>query len=128
MRQKKIHKLGDIDVEQRTAICAQCGQVDIGPYKHKGCVRWRCRNGAAANNLHSYYKNKPAKKETCERCGFVPEHACQLEIHHIDGDRKNNAVNNLQTLCSNCHQYVTHLDRTERKLKCWKKLGAPRRS
>jgi 5-methylcytosine-specific restriction endonuclease McrA len=26
-----------------------------------------------------------------------------LELHHIDGDSKNNKVNNLQLLCPNCH-------------------------
>lgn len=41
----------------------------------------------------------------CEMCGqekwfgeIIP-----LEIHHIDGDRLNNVLDNLQLLCPNCH-------------------------
>lgn len=41
----------------------------------------------------------------CDRCknthwqnALIP-----LEVHHIDGDRKNNALENLQLLCPNCH-------------------------
>ena len=43
-------------------------------------------------------------KERCERCGFTPEHICQLDVHHKDGDHNNNDVTNLQTLCANCHR------------------------
>lgn len=40
----------------------------------------------------------------CERCGFVPEHTCQLDVHHIDRNHSNDAPSNLQTLCANCHR------------------------
>ena len=42
-------------------------------------------------------------KDSCERCGFAPEHESQLEIHHIDRDRLKNDPSNLKTLCANCH-------------------------
>ena len=29
-----------------------------------------------------------------------------LELHHIDGDKSNNNLNNLQLLCPNCHSYT----------------------
>ena len=51
------------------------------------------------------------KKSSCEYCGFIPIHSCQLAVDHIDGNRKNNSISNLQTLCSNCHLLKTHLDR-----------------
>ena len=50
-------------------------------------------------------------KDRCERCGFVPEAYCQLTIHHLDKNHKNNDPLNLQTLCHNCHNLVHHLDR-----------------
>ncbi|WP_291321663.1 HNH endonuclease signature motif containing protein [Desulfonatronospira sp.] len=38
----------------------------------------------------------------CAHCGFgVP---AVLEVAHIDGDRTNNAVDNLVILCPNCHK------------------------
>ena len=38
----------------------------------------------------------------CAHCGFgVPE---VLEVAHLDGNRSNNAVENLAILCPNCHK------------------------
>ena len=43
----------------------------------------------------------------CEKCGWneINEYSglVPLEIHHIDGDFKNNREENLQVLCPNCH-------------------------
>lgn len=43
----------------------------------------------------------------CSACGFEPEHPCQLDVDHIDGDNKNNTADNLQVLCANCHRLKT---------------------
>lgn len=56
------------------------------------------------------YKNRPYlnhRKLTCEICGFVPEHPCQLDVDHIDGNHYNNSNDNLQTLCACCHRLKT---------------------
>ena len=45
------------------------------------------------------------KKEECEMC-LLKEWMGQkivLELHHIDGNRFNNDLLNLQILCPNCH-------------------------
>ena len=42
-------------------------------------------------------------KEKCKRCGFIPEHTCQLDYHHIDGDHFNDVKDNIEVLCANCH-------------------------
>lgn len=49
------------------------------------------------------------KKDKCGFCGFVPVNQCQLDVDHIDGNHKNNSVENLQTLCANCHRLKTFL-------------------
>jgi hypothetical protein len=41
-------------------------------------------------------------------CGFIPKFMCQLDVDHIDGNRENNDVINLQTLCANCHRLKTY--------------------
>lgn len=54
------------------------------------------------NNLIKY----GLKKNECEICGQIPIHyhkPLMLQCHHIDGNRKNNAYDNLQILCPNCH-------------------------
>lgn len=54
---------------------------------------------------------KSYKKDSCEKCGFVPEHSCQLDVDHIDCDHSNNSPDNLQTLCANCHRLKTRNER-----------------
>ena len=49
------------------------------------------------------------KKHLCEFCGFKPVHSCQLDVDHIDGNRRNNSIENLQTLCANCHRLKTYM-------------------
>jgi 5-methylcytosine-specific restriction endonuclease McrA len=50
-------------------------------------------------------------KSFCESCGFVPQHMCQLDVDHIDGNNSNNDLTNLQTLCANCHRLKTFLNK-----------------
>lgn len=59
-------------------------------------------------------RNSPYRvhlKDKCEKCGFIPEHICQLDVDHIDGDRSNSELSNLQTLCANCHRLKTYLNK-----------------
>lgn len=45
------------------------------------------------------------KAEKCEKCENTEwlGKKIPLQLHHIDGDRKNNKLENLQLLCPNCH-------------------------
>lgn len=43
----------------------------------------------------------------CNRCGY-DEHIGVLQVHHIDHDRTNNELFNLEILCPTCHQ-VEHV-------------------
>ena len=45
------------------------------------------------------------KRRTCEICGVTVK---GLHVHHIDGNRENNALNNLQILCVTCHHNEMH--------------------
>jgi 5-methylcytosine-specific restriction endonuclease McrA len=47
------------------------------------------------------------KKDYCEACGFKAVHRVQLDVDHIDGNHMNNDIDNLQTLCANCHRLKT---------------------
>ena len=37
---------------------------------------------------------------TCRSCGRM---GARWEVHHLDGDRRNNDLANLATLCRGCH-------------------------
>lgn len=50
-------------------------------------------------------------KSFCEECGFIPKHMCQLDVDHIDGNHQNNNIDNLQTLCANCHRLKTYFNK-----------------
>lgn len=45
------------------------------------------------------------KEYRCEKCGLNEwlGQPIALEVHHIDGDRTNNTIENFQLLCPNCH-------------------------
>jgi hypothetical protein len=45
------------------------------------------------------------KEERCEICGLDMwlDQKITLELHHVDGNRYNNKLDNLQILCPNCH-------------------------
>ena len=45
------------------------------------------------------------KEERCESCKLTEwmGQKIPLELHHVDGDRFNNELVNLQVLCPNCH-------------------------
>lgn len=50
------------------------------------------------------YRDRAIKEhgEACQACGRTQ----YVEVHHIDGDRSNNTVENLIPLCTACHRTV----------------------
>ena len=65
---------------------------------HKYCVD--CAKGAY-NSKYGYLLHK---KDKCEKCGFVPEDKCQLDVIYKDDNKKNKDKRNLKTLCANCNR------------------------
>ena len=72
------------------------------------CCR-KCWKNYIKSNGVSYYRK--FKKDICEECGFIPENKCQLDVHHNDGDNKNNNECNLITVCANCHRLIHYKTR-----------------
>lgn len=98
------HKLLLKNPDRRFGICAVCGPTRL---KKKQRGYWSCRTKSNNNRV----KLVQHKKLYCEACGFVAIHRSQLDIDHIDGDHNNNSLNNLQTLCANCHRLKTQTNR-----------------
>ena len=50
----------------------------------------------------NHFKSRKYIKASCGACGFKSK----LHAHHIDGDYTNNVKENIQTLCTFCHNYL----------------------
>lgn len=97
-------------------LCSKC-KISLakpnGISKH-GFTKWHkyCSSCAKAayNIRHGYLLYK---KNKCEKCGFIPEDKCQLDVIYKDNNTKNKDKTNLKTLCANC----SRLYRKKLKLK-----------
>lgn len=110
------HRITDVDEVAGVGTCSTCGRVGVRRSKRSsGVYGWRCRvafNQHRPTNRNSGQRRRSKARrylrDHCERCGFVPEHRCQLDVHHRDGDSRNEDPRNFQTLCANCHRLFTH--------------------
>lgn len=75
------------------------------------------------------------KERKCEKCGLTSwmNEQIPLELHHIDGDKRNNSLDNLQILCPNCHSLTDNfrgrgIDRPQYKISDEQFVGVLRRS
>lgn len=59
------------------------------------------------------------KQKKCEECGWAkttPDGYLPLELDHINGDHRDNRIENLRVLCPNCHSLKpTHRGRNRKK-------------
>jgi len=64
------------------------------------------------------------KKHICEECGLEiwNDEPIPIELHHINGDRWNNLLENLLILCPNCHAQASNNSGTKNKKKKEDKL------
>ena len=87
-------------------------------YYQEYIKRWKNgeENGLKGEySISKYIKHYLFEKHNCkcEKCGWGETNeftgTIPLEVHHIDGDYKNNKEENLQLLCPNCHSLTeTH--------------------
>ena len=100
-------------------ICPHCNASFILNRKDKKYCSRSCKTHAKDRRTGYYQRRKAIrakpyivyKKTSCEFCGFLPVHTCQLDVDHIDGNHSNNEPSNLQTLCANCHRLKTFLNK-----------------
>ena len=57
------------------------------------------------NHLKKRLFDAGIKARRCESCGLASWQGqdIPLTLHHVDGDRHDNRLENLQILCANCH-------------------------
>ena len=59
----------------------------------------------SSSRLRKRLLSEGHKENNCEKCGINEwmGQKIKLELHHIDGNRINNRLENLAILCPNCH-------------------------
>lgn len=103
------HRVVVVDAGALIGNCSVCGEgVPLRRRDRRNCIEWSCmtrhRQYPGSKSNRSSYPYRRHLKDRCERCGFVPVHLAQLDAHHRDENHKNNAPENIATLCANCHR------------------------
>lgn len=72
-----------------------------------------------SNRLRQKLIEDGIKKAECEICGLSKwnDKPIPLELHHVDGDRFNNVLINLQILCANCHRQTDNYGSKNKRYK-----------
>lgn len=92
-------------IKKECPVCGSEFEDIVGGFREKTTCSHSCANvffktkDVNENNYRSIALRK--KDNKCEICGESRLHV--LEVHHMDYDRNNNKLNNLQILCANCH-------------------------
>ena len=101
---------GKVLSNRQTKYCSNICQAD---YQYKQYInRWKSGEETGlsgeygiSQHIRRYLIDKYSCK--CQLCGWGETNpytnTVPLEIHHIDGDYKNNNEDNLQLICPNCH-------------------------
>lgn len=73
--------------------------------KRKTAIEYLNKEVVVVSKLRRKLIEDGLKKKECEMCSISTWQGMELplELHHIDGDRFNNEISNLQILCPNCH-------------------------
>lgn len=84
-----------------------------------------------SNKVRNKLLNEKIKEHKCECCGLKEwmGKPIPLELHHIDGDKKNNTLDNFMLLCPNCHAMTdSYRGKNIRKNKCVETIYQPPKS
>lgn len=105
--------MGRPAIQQEDKICVICGKQfnrkrfgkrleDISRYLSRKTCSQSCGNSKINPKNRTTYNlraRKTKKGIKCENCSAMQN----LDVHHTDGDIKNNSPENLKILCHSCH-------------------------
>lgn len=116
---KKFLHLYKIDTDHFTGKAWNKGMIGIG--KPRLSLKEILVKGSdfQSYKLKKRLFNAKLKKKQCELCGWKKTSAdgrLPLELDHINGDSKDNRIENLRVLCPNCHSLqLTHRGKNIKK-------------
>lgn len=81
--------------------------------KRKSAIEYSKGEHVQSSKLRKKLIEEGVKKRECEMCGTSEwlGKKIPLELHHVDGNRYNNELSNLQILCPNCHSMTPNHSR-----------------
>lgn len=105
---------------QYSKTCLYCGQTTKKnrlycnkncqeAYKLKQWLEGRTNGSKKSGKFKGYVKQylMVINNHSCQRCGWsemnIYSNTIPLEVHHKDGNKFNNNLENLELLCPNCH-------------------------
>lgn len=85
---------GGKGTHKKTSHCYDINDILSG--KYPGYQTFKLKNRLLSLGI---------KENKCEICGITEWNGkpLNMELHHIDGNKNNNSLENLQILCPNCH-------------------------
>ena len=97
---------------QRLGIQYNGNQSGKGCTKNRECMSLKeyleKSKDIQSNKVRIKLLNEGLKEHKCECCGLTTwlDKPIPLELHHKDGDRYNNVLENFELLCPNCHAFT----------------------
>lgn len=76
-------------------------------------LKKNCEYGISTTSLKLRLFKEGLKEYKCEKCKRTEweGHPIPLQLHHINGDRTDNRLENLQILCPNCHSQTDNFSK-----------------
>jgi 5-methylcytosine-specific restriction endonuclease McrA len=99
-----------LTIEKTCPCCFKFFYARTAEEKRKTTCSKACSNTYFRTQIPGGYKYRQKALDyygaKCMSCGYDASIKA-LEVHHIDSNRKNNSIDNLNVLCANCHT-ITH--------------------
>ena len=112
--------VNDYNNYRLTKIAKENGFESLTAYKNHVLLQTAKANGfeTITDYLNSKHPYRKYRKTYCENVDGRLGYKCtakivwngQLDTDHVDGNPSNQAEENLQTLCKNCHSYKTMIN------------------
>ncbi len=104
----RLTRLG-IKVDEKTGNWRQKGGLTSGRLRNAQAIK---RKGRIRRHVLKKFLDLNFVAYKCNRCSLEKwqNKRIKLDIHHRDGDKENNVIENLEYLCPNCHAVEHYIE------------------
>jgi len=110
-QKKSIPEIAKVICRTEDAVRLHAGK--LGMFRSDRQLQTHFRSSDFYNAMKKTLGRKTTKSKCC-LCGYSK----YVELHHLDGNNKNHLMNNIASLCSNCHNEVEHGEHQNKILYC----------